>query len=93
MSNYRRAQEGNTYFFTVVTYKRQAILCRDAEESALREGTIGFIAITYHYYPVKHGMVKMPNDWPYSTFHRLVKEGVYPLDWCGDDADATGYGE
>jgi putative transposase len=22
-------------------------------------------------------------DWPYSTFHRRVAEGLYPLDWAG----------
>ena len=36
-----------------------------------------------HYNPVKHGWVKRVRDWPYSTFHRLVKQGVYPLDWAG----------
>ena len=46
-----------------------------------------------HVNPLRHGLVVRVADWPYSTFHRLVKEGVYPLDWCGDDADATGYGE
>lgn len=26
-------------------------------------------------------------DWPYSTFHRLVVQGVYPLGWAsGDEA-------
>ncbi|TAK61525.1 transposase [Methylobacter sp.] len=34
-----------------------------------------------HYNPVKHGLVKSPRDWPYSTFHRWVKRGVYNSDW------------
>ena len=34
-----------------------------------------------HYNPVKHGLVVRVRDWPYSTFHRLVREGVYPADW------------
>jgi putative transposase len=34
-----------------------------------------------HYNPVKHGLVKCPRDWPYSSFHRLVKENVYPENW------------
>jgi putative transposase len=46
-----------------------------------------------HVNPLKHGLVVRVADWPYSTFHRLVEEDVYPLDWCGDDADATGHGE
>ena len=34
-----------------------------------------------HYNPVKHGLVKSPKDWPYSSFHRHVSEGSYSLDW------------
>ncbi|MDJ1180125.1 hypothetical protein PJF56_14765 [Roseofilum sp. BLCC_M91] len=34
-----------------------------------------------HYNPVRHGYCKMPQDWPYSTIHRLMKLGVYPRDW------------
>jgi len=34
-----------------------------------------------HYKPVKHGLVKSVRDWPYSTFHKLVKQGFYPEDW------------
>lgn len=37
MPNYRRSYEGNTYFFTVVTYQRQPILCLDESRTALRE--------------------------------------------------------
>lgn len=37
-----------------------------------------------HVNPLKHGLVKRVKDWPYSTFHRLVKEGIYSVDWCGD---------
>ncbi len=35
-----------------------------------------------HYNPVKHGHVARVADWPYSTFHRAVKSGQYPLDWA-----------
>ncbi len=39
MSNYRRANTaGGTYFFTVVSYRRQKILCDERVRSALREG-------------------------------------------------------
>jgi putative transposase len=34
-----------------------------------------------HYNPVKHGYVTCPCDWPYSSFHRLVKDGIYPANW------------
>ena len=34
-----------------------------------------------HYNPVKHGYVSAVKDWPWSTFHQWVKEGIYPEDW------------
>jgi putative transposase len=34
-----------------------------------------------HWNPVKHGLVARVRDWPWSTFHRYVREGVYPVDW------------
>jgi putative transposase len=33
------------------------------------------------YNPVKHGCVDRPCDWPYSSFHRWVDRGVYPIEW------------
>lgn len=166
MPNYLRATEGSTYFFTVVTYKRQRILCLDKSRQILREaiskirethpfeigawvllpdhlhciwtlpeddhdysrrwggikreftkGVAGCFEIPcqnlsrrkhregtvwqrrfwehmvrddhdlkahcdyIHYNPVKHGLAKAPRDWPYSTFHRYVREGKYMPDW------------
>ncbi|MCK9376060.1 MAG: transposase [Syntrophobacterales bacterium] len=34
-----------------------------------------------HYNPVKHGLVQRVGDWPYSTFHSYVREGLYPENW------------
>ena len=34
-----------------------------------------------HWNPVKHGLVKRVRDWPHSTFHRCVHQGLYPADW------------
>jgi REP-associated tyrosine transposase len=34
-----------------------------------------------HYNPVKHGLVTCPHAWPYSTFHRWVREGWVEADW------------
>jgi putative transposase len=171
MSHYRRADiSGGTYFFTVVTYRRQPILCDEAVRQALRtaittvrrnqpftvnawvllpdhlhciwtlpEGDNDFsgrwarikssvsrsLGKAYHraewlssskckhreatlwqrrfwehlirdeqdlqrhmdylhYNPVKHGLVSHVSDWPYSTFHRLAAEEIYPADWAGD---------
>jgi putative transposase len=49
-----------------------------------------------HLNPVKHGYVKTPMDWPYSTLHRLIAQGLYPSDWGGGGADeysADNFGE
>ena len=40
-----------------------------------------------HYNPVKHGWVTQVKDWPYSTFHHWVRQGVYALDWGGGERD------
>lgn len=40
-----------------------------------------------HYNPVKHGHVSQVKDWPYSSFHSLVKDQVYPADWAGCAGD------
>lgn len=170
MSRYRRATATNaSYFFTVVTYRRQAILCDEVMRTALRqaietvrlarpflidawvllpdhlhciwtmpEGDGDFstrwmlikreVSLTVrehyersgwltasrrkhrestiwqrrfwehqirdemdfsrhvdylHFNPVKHGLSHRVRDWPYSTFHRYVNDGVYSEDWAG----------
>ena len=44
-----------------------------------------------HFNPVKHGWVSRVSDWPYSTFHRLVEQCVYPPDWAGGDENLLAY--
>jgi putative transposase len=49
-----------------------------------------------HWNPVKHGHVQRVGEWPYSTFHRYVAQGIYPPDWGGGevaDLDASDFGE
>jgi putative transposase len=47
-----------------------------------------------HFNPVKHGHVARVRYWPYSSFHRMVRLGVYPEDWAGDHAaDGAQFGE
>lgn len=36
-----------------------------------------------HVNPLKHGLVTRVKDWPYSSFHRAVKQGFYDKDWGG----------
>ena len=170
MSRYRRATTSNaSYFFTIVTFRRQPILCDEAIRNALRtaietvrasrpfiidawvllpdhlhciwtlpEGDADFStrwrmikravslacrdsyhradwmtlskskhrestlwqrrfwehqirdeddfirhADYIHFNPVKHGHVKDVVDWPYSTFHRYVRDGLYLPSWSG----------
>ena len=170
MSRYRRASvAGSSYFFTVVTYRRQPILCNDAVRIALRtaietvrttrpfvidawvllpdhlhciwtlpDGDADFSTrwmtikravslacrenyrradwvtasklkhrestiwqrrfwehqirdeddlarhVDYiHFNPVKHGHTQHTKDWPYSTFHRYVRDKVYAHGWAG----------
>jgi putative transposase len=45
-----------------------------------------------HINPVKHGLVRRVQDWPYSTFHRLVKQGIYPENWAGGE-NLLGYSD
>jgi putative transposase len=48
-----------------------------------------------HWNPVKHGYVPRVVDWPYSTFHKLVAQGVYLPDWggCVESWDEAHFGE
>ena len=46
-----------------------------------------------HYNPVKQGHVTAVAQWPYSTFHRWVKAGVYPVGWGGDGVTDVPAGE
>jgi putative transposase len=42
-----------------------------------------------HYNPVKHGYCATPAEWPYSSFHRSVKQGLYALDWGSSSLPET----
>ncbi len=179
MPNYIRAKEANTYFFTVVTWRRQPVLCREPCRAMLRKAIAdvrrthpfeivawvllpdhthciwklpegdndyskrwGMIKAGFtrrihklindgitikgmlpsdtrsksqkqrhegliwqrrfwehqirdendfnhhcdyiHFNPVKHGLVKTPTQWPYSTIHGFVEKGIYSADWGGD---------
>jgi putative transposase len=45
-----------------------------------------------HFNPVKHGHAGSMDEWPYSSFRRWVKLGVYADDWTGKDVAGT-FGE
>jgi putative transposase len=47
-----------------------------------------------HFNPVKHGHVTRVRDWRHSSFHRMVRLGIYSEDWAGDAGEVDGaYGE
>jgi putative transposase len=47
-----------------------------------------------HFNSVKHSLVTRVRDWPHSSFHRYVRDGILPEDWAGDgSADGKNYGE
>lgn len=43
-----------------------------------------------HFNPVKHGLVQAVKDWPYSSFHRAVRNGNLAADWGGESVAAEG---
>jgi putative transposase len=49
---------------------------RDAEDF---EQHVNYV----HINPLKHGYVSKVSDWPFSTFHKYVEKGIYPIDWLG----------
>jgi putative transposase len=47
-----------------------------------------------HFNPVKHRYVTRVSDWPHSSFHRYVRQGLLPMDWGGDVRETAGnFGE
>jgi putative transposase len=43
--------------------------------------------------PVKHALVRRVQNWPYSSFHRDVRAGIFPLDWAGEIEVIGEFGE
>ncbi len=47
-----------------------------------------------HFNPVKHGHVQRVQDWPFSSFHRMIRLGLYPAEWADEsDGHRTSFGE
>ncbi len=54
-------------------------------EHAIRDDTDLKRHVDYiHFNPVKHGHVARVCDWPYSSFHRYVKNGLLLANWGGE---------
>ena len=37
-----------------------------------------------HADPVRHGLVRAPSKWPFSSLHAYVQQGLRPMYWSGD---------
>lgn len=47
-----------------------------------------------HFNPVKHGYVLTVSEWPYSSFQRFVRLGLYPADWAAaEQIEGDEFGE
>jgi putative transposase len=54
-------------------------------EHTIRDEHDYAIHVDYCYInPLKHGLVQSVPDWPYSSFHRDVRKGIYPANWAGE---------
>jgi putative transposase len=57
------------------------------EHTVRNENELAALFDYIHDNPVKHGHADCPHEWPHSSFHRLVRGGVYDNDWqciCSD---------
>jgi len=78
-----------------ITKREKGIWQRRYWEHAVRDDADLERHVNYiHYNPVKHGLVTRVGDWPFSSFHRYVAEGILPADWAGDSGELVGsFGE
>jgi putative transposase len=68
-------------------HRERAVWQRRFWEHTVRDDCDFEAHIDYiHYNPVRHGLASCPHAWPYSSFHRWVREGRCDADWacsCG----------
>ncbi|MFT3788064.1 MAG: transposase [Tepidisphaeraceae bacterium] len=66
--------------------RRRGVWQRRFWEHVVRADEFEEIAAYIHFNPVKHGLVRCPHEWPWSTFQDWVADGRLPSDWectCG----------
>ena len=78
-----------------IAKREKGIWQRRYWEHAIRDDRDSERHVDYiHYNPVKHGLVTRVADWPHSSFHRYVEQGIVPVDWAGDAKhDVGNFGE
>ncbi len=91
----RKLPQGERISASRVRKRERGIWQRRFWEHTLRdEDDFARHADYIHFNPVKHGHTARVQDWPFSSFHRMVRLGIYPADWAGDATDpAGGFGE
>lgn len=61
--------------------RRRGVWQRRYWEHMVREDEFEDLVAYIHLNPVKHGYVRCPHEWPYSSFHQWVKERSLNWDW------------
>src|SRR5690606_26307895 len=63
-------------------------------EHCLRDEQDSRLHLDYlHANPLRHGLVSAVADWPWSSFHRWVRQGAYPVEWAGSSGKSEREGE
>lgn len=86
-----RWQEIKKTFTASLSCKKKTVWQKRFWEHCIRDERDYEAHMNYVYInPLKHGLVNKVSDWPYSSFHRDVKRGLYTIDWAGgvEDMDA-----
>jgi putative transposase len=78
-----------------ISHRERGIWQRRYWEHAVRNDADLERHVDYiHFNPVKHGHVSKVSDWPHSSFHRYVAQGLLPEDWGGEVREPSGnFGE
>ena len=93
--HFSRALDTTEHRSDVRTRRRErGIWQRRFWEHAIRDDADYAAHVDYvHINPFKHGYVQRVRDWPLSTFHRFVEQGIYPVDWAQDPGLGEAAGE
>ncbi len=54
------------------------------DRRAFVAGGIGFHSQSFAKLPDEAWLLHRVIDWPYSSFHRYLAQGIYSERWCGD---------
>ena len=94
-SGFSRGLDAQTRSASKIVKREKGIWQRRYWEHAIRDNADLDRHVDYiHFNPVKHGHTLRVRDWPFSSFHRWVRLGAYPVDWAGNPSDgARSFGE